>query len=261
MSGLLNVAILAAHKAGVVIMRGAHKLSKINARRKGNEFNNFVTDIDLAAEEVIFNIVHTHYPDHNILAEESGLHDYRSEYTWVIDPLDGTNNFIRGYPYYCVSIAVIKDDATIVAVILDPVRNNLYVAELGCGAAINNKKIRTSQLRQLQQAMLAISHHPRTDHGIEYFTSVNKQILRRIAGYRSSGSAALDLAFVASGVLDGCFGVNLKSWDVTAGNLLIKEAGGIVIEQLYHDYQLNIASNVYLVDDLLSILTQDNEKG
>ena len=229
MHPMLITAVKAARKGAAIISRATFDLDRVQVTQKGH--NDFVTEVDKAAEQVIIDILHSAYPDHAILAEESGasanLHD-EAENVWIIDPLDGTTNFIHGFPTYCVSIALQQRGVITQAVVYDPNRNDLFTATRGGGAHLNEKRIRVTRRDKLADALIGTGF-PYTDlSGLDEYLKMFKIMTEKSAGLRRPGAAALDLAYVAAGRLDGFFEKNLKPWDIAAGSLLITEAGGIV---------------------------------
>jgi len=223
---MLNTAIKAARRAGSVIGRASLDLGQIKISVK--QQNDFVTEVDRAAETAIIDTLREVYPTHAILAEESGLTDSRSDYQWIIDPLDGTTNFIHGFPQYAVSIALAHKGALTQAVVFDPNRNELFTASKGAGAFLNDKRIRVSQCAKLDAALLGTGFpYRRFDHADAYL-ALFKELTRRSAGIRRPGAASLDLAWLAAGRIDGFWEFGLAPWDMAAGALLILEAGGLV---------------------------------
>ena len=227
MHPMLNTAIKAARRAATVINRAAFDVDRIAITEK--QHNDFVTDVDQAAEQAIVETLLKAYPDHAILAEESGasanMND-ESEFAWIIDPIDGTTNFMHGYPNYCVSIALQQRGIITQAVIYDPVRNDLYTASKGAGAFLNDKRIRVTKHDRLANTLLSTGHGagPRA---LDEYMRMYQIMAERCQGVRSAGSAALELANVATGRSDGYYEKGLKPWDMAAGSLLVTEAGGI----------------------------------
>lgn len=223
---MLNTAVKAARRGAAVINRASFDLDRVSVSEK--QHNDFVTDVDKAAEQAIIEVLLKAYPDHAILGEESGpsqnLND-ESEYVWIIDPIDGTTNFVHGYPHYCVSIALQHKGVVTQAVVYDPVRNDLFTATKGGGAFLNEKRIRVTRTDRLANALLASGTSPA---GLEQFLKMYGVVANKCRAVRNDGSAALDLANVAAGRLDGFYEKGLKPWDVAAGALLVSEAGGIV---------------------------------
>ena len=225
---MLNVAIKAARAAGAIINRAALDVETVRVSQK--QANDFVTEIDQASEAAIIETLLTAYPDHGILAEESGrAHgNPRAEHVWIIDPLDGTTNFIHGFPVYCVSIALSVRGRVEQAVVYDPTRNDLFTATRGRGAFMNDRRIRVSKRTQLRECLIATGFPYRPGDDFDAYLRMMGDVMRQTAGLRRPGAAALDLAYVAAGFSDGFFETGLKPWDVAAGALLITEAGGLV---------------------------------
>lgn len=229
MHPMLNTAIKAARRAATIINRATFDLDRVQISEK--KFNDFVTEVDRAAEAAIIEVLSSAYPDHAILAEESGashnLHD-DNENVWIIDPLDGTTNFIHGFPQYCVSIALQQKGVITQAVIYDPSRNELFTASKGAGAYLNDKRIRVTRCDKIADALIGTGFSGRDMSGIDEYMEMYKLMTQKCQGLRRPGSAALDLAYVAMGRLDGFFEKGLAPWDIAAGALMITEAGGIV---------------------------------
>lgn len=224
MHPMLNIAIRAARAAGDLIVREIDRIDDIGFDTKGE--NDFVTDVDKGAEQIIINTIHQSYPEHAFLAEESGQSG-DSEFVWIIDPLDGTTNFIHGFPHYAVSIALQHRGRLDQAVIYDPLRQELFTASRGKGAQLNNRKIRVTSKHELKGTLLGTGFPFREGQDIEIFLESFRRLYPHVAGIRRAGSAALDLAYVACGRLDGFWEYNLNAWDIAAGALLVQEAGGI----------------------------------
>jgi len=226
---MLNTAVKAARRAASIINRASFDIERIKVTQKSH--NDFVTEVDRAAELAIIEILKTAYPDHAILAEESGpsgnLHD-ESENVWIIDPLDGTTNFIHGFPQYCVSIALQQRGQITQAVVYDPNRNDLFTATKGAGAYLNEKRIRVSRRDKMADALIGTGFPFRNMDGLDEYLQMFRVMTEKTAGLRRPGAAALDLAYVAAGRLDGFFEKGLSPWDIAAGSLLITESGGIV---------------------------------
>jgi myo-inositol-1(or 4)-monophosphatase len=226
MHPMLNIAVRAARKAGSVINRATLDGAGFEVRAK--QQNDFVTRVDHAAEEAILEIVRKSYPDHAVLAEESGAAAGAAEYQWIIDPLDGTTNFIHGFPQYCVSIAIRHRDVLAHGVIYDPNRNELFTASQGRGAFLNDRRIRVSKCLRLGEALIGTGFPFREGARIDLYTNQLKNLMQKTAGVRRAGAAALDLAYVACGRLDAFWELGLSPWDMAAGALMIQEAGGLV---------------------------------
>lgn len=228
MHPMLNIATAAARDAGNIILRNIDKLDRIKIEVKAQ--NDFVTQVDRKAEEVIIQALQKAYPDHGILGEESGTYNEDSEYKWIIDPLDGTTNYLHGFPQYAVSIGLQYKGRMEVGVVFDPIKNELFTASRGDGAQLNGKRIRVTDQKGIRGSLLGtgfpFKHPQHLDTYLETFKAVHPQA----AGIRRAGSAALDLAYVAAGRLDGFWEIGLNSWDMAAGVLLVREAGGIVTD-------------------------------
>jgi myo-inositol-1(or 4)-monophosphatase len=228
MHPMLTIAVKAARRAGAIINRAALDAGSIEVVRKRH--NDFVTAVDRAAELAIIEIIRRAYPEHSILAEESGAAAGDSDYTWIIDPLDGTTNFIHGFPQYAVSIAVRHRELLAHGVVYDPSRNELFVASRGRGAFLNDRRIRVTRRAKLEDALIGTGFPFRDMSGLEEYLAMFRALVPRVAGIRRAGSAALDLCYVAAGRFDGFWETGLFPWDVAAGALMIQEAGGLVGE-------------------------------
>ncbi len=224
MHPMLNIAVRAARAAGDLIVREIDRIHDITIDQKSE--NDFVTEVDKGAEGIIIETIKNSYPEHAFLAEESGQSG-DSEFVWIIDPLDGTTNFMHGFPHYAISIALQHKGRLDQAVIYDPLRQELFTASRGKGAQLNNRKIRVSSRQQLQGSLLGTGFPFRHGEEIDIFLDSFRRLYPLVAGIRRAGSAALDLAYVACGRLDGFWEYNLNSWDIAAGALLVQEAGGI----------------------------------
>lgn len=225
---MLNVAIKAARAAGAIINRAALDVESVRVAQK--QVNDFVTEVDQAAERMIIETLLGAYPCHGILGEESGKEfgAKDSDYVWIIDPLDGTTNFIHGFPVYCVSIALAVKGKIEHAVVYDPTRNDLFTATRGRGAFLNERRIRVSKRAQLKDCLISTGFPFRPGDNFRAYMRMFAEITQRTAGVRRPGAAALDLAYVAAGFTDGFFETGLSIWDVAAGSLLVTEAGGLV---------------------------------
>ena len=225
---MLNVAIKAARAAGAIINRAALDVESVRISQK--QINDFVTEVDHAAEKIIIETLLTAYPGHGILAEESGQ-EYgakHSDFVWVIDPLDGTTNFIHGFPVYCVSIALTVKGKVEQAVVYDPTRNDLFTATKGRGAFLNERRIRVSKRTRMGECLISTGFPFRPGDNFQNYLALMGDVMQRCAGLRRPGAAALDLAYVAAGFTDAFFETGLSIWDVAAGSLLVTEAGGLV---------------------------------
>ncbi|VAW61200.1 Inositol-1-monophosphatase [hydrothermal vent metagenome] len=228
MHPMLNIATGAARDAGNIILRNIDKLDRIKIEVKAP--NDFVTQVDLKAEEVILEALQKAYPDHGILAEESGRQNEDSDYQWIIDPLDGTTNFLHGFPQYAVSIGLQHKGRMEVAVVFDPIKNELFTAARGDGAQLNGRRLRVTQQKGLRGALLGTGFPFKQPQHLDTYLETFKAVHPEVAGIRRAGSAALDLAYVAAGRLDGFWEIGLSAWDMAAGVLLVREAGGIVTD-------------------------------
>jgi len=224
----LNIAVKAARRAGSIINRASLDLDLLTVRAK--QPNDFVTEVDRAAEEAIIEVIREAYPDHAILAEESGASETDSEHQWVIDPLDGTTNFIHGFPQYSVSIAYQIAGVTQQAVVFDPNRNELFTASRGRGAFLNDRRIRVSKRTRLGEALIGTGFPYRVFTHADMYLAIFRELTEKSAGMRRPGSAALDLSYVACGRYDAFFELGLAPWDFAAGALMIQEAGGLVTD-------------------------------
>ena len=226
MHALLNVAVLAARRAGAVLGRNYNRRHTLAIESKGH--NDFVSEADHAAERAVIEIIKKHYPDHAILAEESGQQG-DSDHCWIIDPLDGTTNFLHGFPTFAVSIAVQVNGRTEHGVVYDVMREELFTASRGAGAQLDDRKIRVSGVRETKHALVGTGFPFRqADQEMGPYLSMLEKVIRNTAGVRRPGAAALDLCYVAAGRLDAFWETNLAAWDLAAGALIIREAGGIV---------------------------------
>ena len=244
---MLNTAVKAARRAGSIINRASLDLERVKVSRK--EHNDFVTEIDEAAEQAIIDVLLTAYPDHRILAEESGRSaggksdapatppvdgatgaamDHEADNLWIIDPLDGTTNFIHGFPQYCVSIGLMQRGVITQSVIYDPNRNDLFVATKGRGAFLNDRRLRVSKRHRMNEALLGTGFPFKNLETLDRYLAMFRLMTGQSAGIRRPGAAALDLAYVAAGRLDGFFEIGLMPWDIAAGSLLVTEAGGLI---------------------------------
>jgi myo-inositol-1(or 4)-monophosphatase len=226
MHPLIHIAVSAARAAGNFIMRNLDRVPQLQIEKKGR--NDFVTQVDRSAEAEIIKIIHKAYPAHAILGEEGGqIGD--NEVTWIIDPLDGTTNFLHQLPHFAVSIGIQVKGRMEHGVIYAPCTQDLYVASRGAGAMLNNRKIRVSGCKELDQALIGTGV-PIRAAVMDAYVPMLRSVVENTAGVRRAGSAALDLAYVAAGRLDAFWELNLKPWDVAAGIVLVQEAGGIVTE-------------------------------
>jgi myo-inositol-1(or 4)-monophosphatase len=231
MQPMLNIANTAARKAGQLILRASEELDMVQVEEKGK--NDFVSEVDRRAEEEIIYHLRKAFPDHAIEGEEGGLREGRdgaSDYSWVIDPLDGTTNFLRGIPHYAISIACKYRGKLEHALIYDPVRDETFSASRGRGAKLNDRRIRVSKRSSLDGALIGtgIPFRSHLQDKLPAYTRSLEAVATQTAGIRRAGAAALDLAYVAAGRLDGFWEIGLREWDIAAGALLVIEAGGLV---------------------------------
>lgn len=224
MHPMLNTAIKAARRAGTMIVRAIPDVDRLQIETKSR--HDFVTEVDRRAEELILDTVRGAYPDHAVLAEESGA-AAGNEWEWVIDPLDGTTNFLHGFPQFAISIGLRRRGRLEQAVVFDPLRDELFTATRGEGAQLNDRRIRVSRVADLDGALLGTGFPFRHTDSIAQWISLFERVAKNTSGIRRAGSAALDLAYVACGRLDGFWETGLKPWDMAAGSLLVREAGGL----------------------------------
>jgi myo-inositol-1(or 4)-monophosphatase len=261
---IINIAIQAARAAGTLIIRAMDRPDKMNVMEKGPK--DYVTDIDKQVEQEIIAIIHKAYPDHAIHGEESGESgDADADSVWIIDPIDGTRNFIHGFPQFCVSIAYQYRNRLEHGVIYDPLRQELFTASRGKGAQLNDRRIRVSSQKKLERCLLGTGFPSRESEEVqEAYIRMLRAIIPICGDVRRAGSAALDLAYVACGRLDGFWEMNLNIWDVAAGVLLIKEAGGMLCDPQGSENYLRsgniVAANPMILKQLLRVL-DSSQKG
>lgn len=256
----LNTAVNAALLAGKTIMRFYSRLENLRVMSKGH--NDYVSEADQEAEKIITETLMKAYPQYKITAEESGSNDIKSEYEWFVDPLDGTTNFIHGIPQFAVSIGLCKEGVPILGVIYDPFKNELFCAEKGKGALMNDKKIRVAKCSSIKSAIFGMGiPYRKKDHSGAYIETLRTLMEARCGSIRRLGAAALDMAYVASGRLDGFWEFNLKPWDIAAGSIIVLESGGHVSDLNNSENYLQsgniLAANINLHQDVLDKLTQD----
>lgn len=289
---MLNIAVKAAVAAGNLINKAANQLQYIDLQIEKKNQNDFVTIVDKLAEKTIIDIIRKYYPSHNILAEESGEilgvdseneksekseksekaeksekseknnnSDEAANYQWIIDPLDGTTNFIHGLPNYAVSIAIRKDETTIFAVVFDPNNNELFTATKGAGAFLNNRRIRVGKATHLSRSLIGTGFPYRDFSNLEQYLNIFRNLCKTSAGLRRPGAATLDLCNVACGRTDGFFEFGLKPWDIAAGSLIVAEAGGLVGDFFGNeDYLFKgdiIAANPKIFHELIQIISKN----
>ncbi len=262
MHPMLNVAIQAARNAGRIIVRFLDDAVSYDLSVKSR--NDFVTEVDLRSEQEIINTIRKSYPNHSILAEESG-HTDGNEFCWIIDPLDGTTNFVHGFPHFAVSIALKRKDQLEVACIYDPIRQELFTATRGGGAQLNNRRLRVSNCKKLEDALIGTGFPFKEHHHFKPFINIFSALFPQTAGIRRAGSAALDLAYVAAGRLDGFWEAALKEWDTAAGILMIKEAGGLVSDfhgkDNYFDTGNVVTGNAKVYKAMFDIIEESIKQG
>lgn len=229
MDPMLNIATRAARAAGDIIARHMDRLDSLRIDQKGR--NDFVSEVDRMAEQEIISILHKAYPSHAFLGEESGRSGAeREEFLWIIDPLDGTTNFLHGFPMFCVSIALMCKGRLECGVIYDPVRQELFTAKRGGGAMLDNRRLRVTKQSTPKGALLGTGFPFKEQKHLDAYLGMFRDLMQDTAGIRRAGSAALDLAYVAAGRMDGFWELGLSPWDIAAGILMIQEAGGIVTD-------------------------------
>jgi len=251
----LNIAVRAARSAGNVIIRNLDRLDSLAVHTKDR--NDFVTEVDQKAEQEIIYTLRKAFPDHGILAEESGLRE-GDDYQWIIDPLDGTTNFLHGFPQFAVSIALRHKGRLEQGVVYDPLRQELFTATRGAGAMLNDRRIRVTKRKSLEGALLGTGFPFKAQQHLETYLDMFRALFPNTAGIRRPGSAALDLAYVASGRLDGFWEIGLNIWDMAAGVLLIQEAGGLSSDFLGGHSHLEsgnlVAGNPKVFTDILKTI-------
>lgn len=253
----LNTAFKAARRAGDMMMRAAGNLGSIKVDSKA--FNDFVSDVDREAESIIVNILQEAYPHHRILTEEAGyIGSERAEYEWIIDPLDGTTNYLHGHPQYAVSMALLEKGVLKEALVYAPERNDLYTASRGQGALLNDRRIRVSNRIELNHCLIGTGFPVVDQSMLETYFAILKDFIAKTAGARREGAAALDLCALAAGRFDGFFEFNLKPWDIAAGALIVQEAGGIVTDFSGNEGWLEsgnvVAGNPKILAQMLQII-------
>jgi len=254
---MLSIAVKAAREAGRIINRASQDVGALKIQSK--TFNDFVSEVDHAAEKAIIDTIRDAYPSHGFFGEETGKTNQESENIWIIDPLDGTTNFLHNFPQYCVSIALQQKGVLTQAVIYDPVRNDLFTATKGRGAFLNDKRIRVTSRTKLQASLIATGFPFRDFTHLDTYLAMLKDMIKNTTGIRRPGSAALDLAYVAAGFTDGFFEINLSTWDIAAGGLLVQEAGGIVGDFEGNESWLTtgniVAANPKVFSQMLQVLS------
>lgn len=259
----LNIAIKAARRAGQIINRASADIDIVRVAAKST--NDFVTEVDHAAEAAIIDVLREAYPKYGILAEESGETLADADYQWIIDPLDGTTNFIHGFPQYAVSIALAHRGQITQAVIYDPAKNDLFTASKGRGAFLNDRRIRVSKRTRLNESLIGTGFPFRMFDHVDAYLAIFKELSQKTAGIRRPGSAALDLAWLAAGRTDGFWEFGLSPWDIAAGTLIVTEAGGLVSDLSGEPGYLKtgniVAGNPKIFAQLLQIIGQHRTAG
>ena len=255
----LNIAINAALAAGKSIMRFYSRLENLKIQEKG--FNDYVSEADQESEKIITTALMKAYPKYKVTAEESGSNLIESEYEWIIDPLDGTTNFIHGIPQFAVSIGLCKNKIPILGVIYDPFKNELFTAEEGKGALMNDKKIRVSTAKSIKTSVFGTGiPYRKKDHTGVYIETLKTLMDAKCGSIRRLGAAALDLSYVACGRLDGFWEFNLKPWDIAAGSIIVTEAGGFISDinntEKYFENGNVLAANINLHQEIIKNLSQ-----
>lgn len=259
----LNIIIKAARRASQIINRASLDLEHLQITTKRQ--SDFVTEVDKAAEAAIIEVLREAYPEYGILAEESGQTTGRahgSDYQWIIDPLDGTTNFIHGFPQYAISIALAHRGQVTQAVVYDTIRNEMFTASKGSGAFLNERRIRVSKCLRLDEALIGTGFPYRSYEHIDTYLAIFKELARKSAGIRRPGAASLDLAYVACGRFDGFWEFGLSPWDIAGGALLISEAGGLIADLAGDDSYLQTGNVVAGTPKVFSQLLQviDNHR-
>jgi myo-inositol-1(or 4)-monophosphatase len=226
MEPLLNIAVSAARQAGSIIIQYMEQVDRLKITDKGHQ--DYFSEVDIKAEQSIINAIHKVYPSHGIMAEESGFQEGEDECIWIIDPLDGTSNYLHGFPFFSISIALKIKGRIEHGVVYDPLRHECFAASRGRGARLNDRRLRVSKQSQLSAALLGTGVPFKNLALAQRYFPTLEAMMGKCAGVRRTGSAALDMAYVASGRLDGFWEFGLRPWDIAAGSLLIREAGGLI---------------------------------
>ena len=227
-AGALNVAVAAALEAGKIITQNITQLDRVKVTKKSK--TEMVSEIDIAAEQTIIKMLDEAYPEFNVVSEEAGDIGRESEFCWVIDPMDGTHNFLHSHPHCCVSIALQHKSEVVVAVVYDALRNELFSARKGAGAQLDGRRIRVSETSKLADSLLCTGFLYRGGAETKYWLKTFASLMPRAQSIHRTGSSILDLAYVACGRYDGFWELGLRRWDIAAGSLLIREAGGLITD-------------------------------
>jgi myo-inositol-1(or 4)-monophosphatase len=260
MQPMLNIAIRAAHRAGDFIVRKINKIPDLKVEVKA--LNDYVSDVDREAEAIIIEELLKAYPGHGIVAEESDVIEGKDEYRWIIDPLDGTTNYLHGFPHYAVSIACEHRGRLAHGVIYDPIKQELFSASRGDGATLNNRRIRVANLKTVEGALIATGFPFKNPDQLDEFLKLFNAFFVQASDIRRAGSAALDMAYVAAGRLDGYWESGLKAWDLAAGALIVREAGGLVTDYNGDGHFLEngqiVVGNPRIIADMLRIIQKQS---
>ena len=262
MHPMLNIAVKAARRAGNLIQRASDNIDRLTVTKKSHA--DYVSEVDRAAEQTVIETLLGAYPDHAILAEESGTQG-DSEFVWIIDPLDGTTNFLHGFPQYAVSIALQHKGVLTQAVVYDPAKNDLFTATRGRGAYLNDKRLRVSKRTELADSLIGTGFPYTRFEYMDAYMAIFQDLMQKTAGLRRPGAASLDLAYTAAGRYDGFFETGLKPWDIAAGCLLITEAGGMVGDLQGNDGFLKsghiCAGNPKIYEQMLQVIAPHLSEG
>jgi len=258
MSAFLETAQKAAFDAGKILMDNFGKVAKQDIRKKAA--TDFISYVDETSERKIIETIQQSFPDHAVLAEEGGMVEKKSDYTWIIDPLDGTTNYLRTIPVFAISIALKHKDETLVGVVYDPVHDDLFCAEKGQGTLLNNKSVQVSQKSKLNESFIATGFPFKSKHKLSSYLSVFENIFNSCVGMRRMGAAAIDLAYVACGRFEGFWEIGLAPWDIAAGRILINEAGGRITDFWnagdFKDSAYVLATNAAIHEELGGIIRE-----
>ncbi len=257
MHPMLNIAIRAARNAGKIVGKGFENLEKVNFEEK--TLNDYVSSVDEESELVIITTLKKSYPDHSFLSEESGIEDGKdTDHQWIIDPLDGTNNFLRGIPHFAISIALKIKGRTEIGIVFDPINNELFSAVRGQSSQVNGYRTRVTSASKLTKTLLATGFPFKAKHHTQAYLNIFKELFLQVADMRSSGSAALDLAYVAAGRFDGFWQFSLQPWDIAAGELILKESGALMTDfEGGSNYMASgnvVAANPKLLKNILGVI-------
>ncbi len=256
MQPLLNIAVNAARLAGDLISRHIEQIERVKVSVKNGD--EVFSEVDIKAEQLIINSILKSYPNHGFIAEESGVHNPDAESVWIIDPLDGSTNFLHGFPFYSVSIALRVKNRIEHAVVYDPLRHEFFTASRGFGAQLNDRRIRVSKQKLLSESLLGTGFPMRNQELAKRYLPTFESLIGKCAGVRRTGSAALDLVYVAAGRIDGFWQLGLRPWDIAAASLIIKEAGGYISDLQGGESYLNhgdvVAGNTKIFKPLLQTI-------